>query len=274
MALTTDRIMELALELAGIDAVPADSGIHVPCDNVRKVLVGIDIGTDELLLAKQLGCDLALGHHPSGGSTSLNFYQVIDHQIGQMMSVGVSEADARAAIAELVDSRWHVAHGSNYDRQPSFARALGMPYMNVHLPCDIIGRVILDRAAKSLLKDGKGTVQDVIDGLAGLPEYDGDPAQPVCVVGDVKNPAGLVFTATAGGTNGGYNVASTYFKHGVDTLLYFHLAYDNLKKLREANLEGKNLIILGHMPADRAGINPLLAAMEKEGAEIIRISGM
>lgn len=274
MPLNTEKVMQIALELAGLAEPPADTAIHVPGAHIEKILAGIDIGPAELMLAKQLGCGLALAHHPTGGSTTLDFYQVIERQIEQMMSVGVPEAQARQAIAELQENRRHTAHGSNYGHNPSFAKALGMAYMNVHLPCDMVGRAILDRASRSRL--GKsGTVQDVMDGLAALPEYQGDPVQPVCVLGSPESPAGNLFTATAGGTNGGAEVARAYFTHGVDTLLYFHLSYENLKKLRAMpETAGKNLIILGHMPADRVGINPLLSALEKEGAEVIRISGL
>jgi hypothetical protein len=276
MSLSSQQIMQIALELAGLKQVPADSGIHVTEDKVvDKVLAGVDIGPAELLLAKHLECDLALAHHPTGGPTSINFYQVISNQINQMTSVGVPEEEAKEAIAELQASRKHQAHGSNYDRNPSFARTLGMPYMNVHLPCDIIGRDILANAAKSRLVDGNGTISDVLDGIASLPEYQDDISQPVCMLGSPDNSAGRIFTATAGGTNGGAAVAKTYFKYCIDTLIYFHIAWDQLKKLREdPSLEGKNLIVLGHMPADRVGINPLLSEIEKNGVEVIRISGL
>ncbi len=274
MGLSTERVMQISLDLAGIPEVPADSGIHVPGAHIQKILAGIDVGPAELLLARHLGCGLALAHHPAGGSTTLEFYKVIDRQIGQMTSVGIPESEARQAIAELQENRRLTALNSNYAHNPSFAKALGMAYMNVHVTCDIIGREILDKAARSRL-GRSARVQDVIDGIASLPEYQGDPVQPMCVLGSPENPAGEIFTATAGGTNGGADVAKAYFTHGVDTLLYFHLAYDNLKKLRAMpEAAGKNLIILGHMPADRVGINPLLAALEKEGAEIIRISGL
>ncbi|MBE7558900.1 hypothetical protein HS125_08105 [bacterium] len=274
MPLSTEKILQIALDLAGLTEAPADTGIQVSGAHLEKILAGIDIGPAELLLARHLGCGLALAHHPTGGSTSLDFHKVIERQVGQMMSVGVPEAAARAAIAELQENRRLTANNGNYGHNPSFAKALGMPYMNVHLPCDIIGRAILDKAARSKVGPN-GTVQDVIDGIASLPEYQGDPVQPVCVLGSPDNPAGAIFTATAGGTNGGAEVAKAYFTHGVDTLLYFHLAYDNLKKLRAMpEAAGKNLVLLGHMPADRVGINPLLAALEKEGAQIIRISGL
>jgi hypothetical protein len=46
-----------------------DSGVYNIADDkeIKRVLVGIDIGPEEILLAKQLGnIDLVIGHHPIG----------------------------------------------------------------------------------------------------------------------------------------------------------------------------------------------------------------
>ena len=68
----TDEIMNLALNLAGMRSVPADSGIHVPSKNISKVLLCVDAGPAELMLAKNLDCDGVVAHHPIG-KAALNF---------------------------------------------------------------------------------------------------------------------------------------------------------------------------------------------------------
>jgi putative NIF3 family GTP cyclohydrolase 1 type 2 len=35
--------------------------------NIKKVLIAIDVGTAELMLARHLGCDAVIAHHPVGG---------------------------------------------------------------------------------------------------------------------------------------------------------------------------------------------------------------
>src|SRR2546426_7359835 len=59
----TDRIMRFALKLAGMRNVTADSGIHVKGHGIKRVLVAIDVGTSELLLARELGCDACISLH-------------------------------------------------------------------------------------------------------------------------------------------------------------------------------------------------------------------
>lgn len=73
----------------------------------------------------------------------------------------------------------------------------------------------------------------------------------------------------AAGTNGGYLVARNYFENGISTVLYFHIDYNDLVKLRESNIQG-NLVILGHLAGDSIGINALGNKLEKEGIQVVR----
>ncbi len=50
-----DEALKLALELAGPEEIPADSGVLVPGELGKKVLFAIDVGVGELLLARELG---------------------------------------------------------------------------------------------------------------------------------------------------------------------------------------------------------------------------
>ncbi|HAI20525.1 MAG TPA: hypothetical protein DCM14_01265, partial [Clostridiales bacterium UBA8153] len=63
-ASTTESIMDIALGLAGLTAIPGDSAIYHPGRGISKVLFGVDMGSAELAVAAQLGFDLAIGHHP------------------------------------------------------------------------------------------------------------------------------------------------------------------------------------------------------------------
>ncbi len=62
--MNTSEIMQLANEMAGFKETPEDSQIYVPGENVKKVLFGIDVGSAELMLAKERGYDLVITHHP------------------------------------------------------------------------------------------------------------------------------------------------------------------------------------------------------------------
>jgi hypothetical protein len=57
MPISSDELVALALEISGMDRLPADSCVLVPGEAMTKLMFGIDIGSGELLLARELGCD-------------------------------------------------------------------------------------------------------------------------------------------------------------------------------------------------------------------------
>src|SRR2546426_11046575 len=93
----TQQIMRIALRLANFKTIPADSEIHVKGRRIRKALVAIDSGVAELLLARDLGCDAVIAHHPAGGSARLEGYKVFLRHIEQLKEAGVPEEVAGEA---------------------------------------------------------------------------------------------------------------------------------------------------------------------------------
>jgi hypothetical protein len=63
--MTTEDILQLSLDMAGLSEVPADTAVYLPGKGIRRVLVGIDLEGSELVAAKAQGFDLALAHHPA-----------------------------------------------------------------------------------------------------------------------------------------------------------------------------------------------------------------
>src|SRR3712207_6261677 len=143
MPITSNDLVALALEISGMERLPADSCVLVPGDAMTKLMFGIDIGTAELLLARELGCDGVIAHHPAGGSSTRHFAEVLTRQIDFMVEHGVPADVARAAAQPLISRSIMGGHSANADHVPSVARLLGMPLMNVHLPLDELGRQIM-----------------------------------------------------------------------------------------------------------------------------------
>lgn len=86
--MTADEIMALALNMAGFPGVPEDSAIFVGGRNVRKVLFGVDVGPAELMVAKELGMDLVIAHHPTG--VYLDQWKVLLRHVEFMTAAGQS----------------------------------------------------------------------------------------------------------------------------------------------------------------------------------------
>jgi len=262
---TTEEILALALGLSGLREVPADTAIHVPGRDIRKVLVGIDLEGAELLWAKAEGFDLVITHHPPGGPSALDFWQVLLRQAELLWSYGVPEDVAQAAAAELVRENRLQNHARNYLRLPSLARALGLAYMNIHTPLDEIGRKRLVAAVAELPQGA--AVGDLVAHLRSrFGEFRNARTEIMVVLGNSRNRAGKVAVIHGAGTNGGYPVAKALFDHGVDTVLYIHIRPHEAHRLaQEYGGKGKNLVVLGHIAGDSLGINPFVEALRARG---------
>src|SRR3989454_12545569 len=116
--------MSTALKIAHFSSIPADSEIHVKGRKLRKVLVAIDVGVSELLLAKSLNCDGVIAHHPAGGKAQLEGYKVVLRHIEQMKAAAAPPDVA----SEGVKNKYRILdiqhHPENYDQTPSTATQL------------------------------------------------------------------------------------------------------------------------------------------------------
>jgi putative NIF3 family GTP cyclohydrolase 1 type 2 len=266
MAVDTERIMKVGLELAGWKKMPADSAVHVKGRNIKKVLIAIDVGAAELMLARQLGCDAVIAHHPIGVA-SVNFYKVFDRHVDFMMEHGVPTQVARQAVQKLKDRVETRNHADIYNEVIGAAKVLGMPLVNIHQPCDEYMRQVILQAIES----GKTKyVSDIIRSISRIPEFRHAETRVQVKLGSEKNRAGRWALVVGAGTNGGYHIASAYFKHGISTIIYLHVDYGDLTKMREDDFDG-NLVVMGHLAGDSIGLNGLADRLEDLGVETVRV---
>lgn len=272
MALSTQEIMQISLDLVGWDEVPADSGIHVPGDDLETALVGIDLESPEIQLAAREGYDLVLAHHPPGGDPRVNFAPVLEKQVEFMTAHGVPEERAEEAASGIISGMEHSGHSTNYRHDPSIAEHLDQPYMNVHLAPDELGRRRFQEVADGLADDA--TVGEFADALGEIPEIEEAITDVELRLGERANDLGEVAIHHAAGTNGGSDVASAYFDHGVDTVLYIHVGAGDTAELNEEYGDTeKNLVVTGHIASDAIGINEFIDALEEAGLECDTVSG-
>jgi putative NIF3 family GTP cyclohydrolase 1 type 2 len=271
--LTTEEVMQIALDLSGLHDVPADSGVHVRGDTVSRVFATIDCDVADLLMARVLRCDTVLTHHPEGPA-SLSGWKLIALQIEQMMECGVPAARAEAAIQRRMQSVELNNHPRNYARVAQAAQLLNVSFLNVHLPCDVITRrLITEKMAPFNAPESRATVAEVIAALQEFPEQERAATEPKVRLGAPERLAGRVAVAMAGYTNGGVDVLKAYFDAGVGTVLMMHFSEADLREAREQKLAG-NLIVTGHMASDSIGINVYLDELERRGLEVTRAGGI
>jgi hypothetical protein len=190
-----------------------------------------------------------------------------------MTDHGVPAEAAEEAVVDLRERLDHSAHASNYRHDPSVAELLDQPYMNVHLAPDEIGRRAFVDVADDLPDDA--SVGDFRTALReACPAFRDADTDIEVRVGDADNDLGEVAVHHAAGTNGGASVASAYFDHGVDTVLYIHVGADDTRQLREQYGDEKTLVVTGHIASDAVGMSAFVDALEGAGVSCTCISGV
>jgi len=271
-AVTTARLMEIALEMAGWDATPGDSAIYYPGTRISHILMGIDVGAAELFMARQLGYQCVIAHHPAGFAGP--FWEAYRLHVGQMRAAGVPQDVAEGAVAARIADFQAAASRENYDHAASVARLLEMPFLNIHAPLDEVGRRVMQEAVDGLLARNPGaTLADVRDALLRLPEYAAARTAMQVRLGAWDAPAGRVVVSHGAYTNGGYAVASAYLTHGVETLCCIHFPPEDAQRLSREGIRG-NILAMGHIAGDSVGINPYVARLRAEGLEVTTFSGI
>jgi hypothetical protein len=271
-AVTTTRLMEIALEMAGWDSVPGDCAIYYPGTRISHLLLGIDVGTSELFMARQLGYHAVIAHHPAGYAGP--FWEVYRLHVGQMMAAGVPRAEAETAVAARIAGFEAAAQRENYDHVASVARLLETPFLNIHSPLDEVGRRIMQATVdEALAANPTATVGDLRAALLRLPEFAAARTQMQVALGAWDAPAGRVVVSHGAYTNGGYHVARAYLTHGVNTVCSIHFPLEDAQRLAAEGVRG-NILVMGHIAGDSVGINPYVARLRADGLEVTTFSGV
>jgi hypothetical protein len=263
--MNTDDLMQFALDMIGWESIPADSAIYVQGKDLRRVLFGLDIGTGELLMARQLGYDAVIAHHPIG--LPHRVWPVYERHVDLMTAAGVPEEAARAAVQPKLRTLQVNGQARNYEQVPQAARRLGMPFLNIHFPLDELGRRVMQSTVDELLTVQPGASLAAVAGaLADLPAARRAETDVAIRLGEPDAPAGKVLVCHAAYTNGGYHVAGTCFQHGIDTVIYIHISPADLERLQA---EGRGqLIVTGHIVGDAFGIAPYIRALRARGLQV------
>jgi putative NIF3 family GTP cyclohydrolase 1 type 2 len=267
MAIDTGDIMRIGLDLVGWNKMPSDSAVHHTGENIRKVLITVDVTTAELMLAQSIGCDAVIAHHPIGIS-SVNFHRVFDRHADYMIENGIPKDVAKDAVKKLKDRVEVRAHTNIYNQVVDAAKILKMPLLNIHQPCDeYMRRVVLEKIkSRKKIQD----ISDIIKSVREIPEFRNAVTRPKVRYGSLKNEVHHWALVVAAGTNGGSSIAKLYYQYGISTVIYLHIDYTDLVKLKEEKIEG-NLVVLGHLAGDSIGLNALADRLEAKGIDTVRM---
>jgi len=246
-----------------------------PQQEVRRILIGIDIGVGELLMAEQLaqrgkGFDLVLAHHPRGIALA-GLHDVMSLQTDLLVNLGIKESIANDLMRKRVNEVARSLHSANHNREVDAAKLLNISLMCCHTPADNHVAKYLQRLVDT--KKPKNLKQ-IIDLLMREPEYKDSAAQkagPEILIGKAKDSAGQIVVDMTGGTEGSTDIFARLSQVGVQTLLGMHYSQAHFKKIKAEHIRVVNA---GHIASDNLGMNLILDRLVKKGRiEIVACSG-
>lgn len=249
-----------------------DTGIWV--DNgkqIKKAMAAVDITSGDILVAKEIGADCVINHHPHGkGLSMLGDVMHLQADILAMYGVPINVAESllHVRISEVARG----VHAANHYKTIDAARLVGMNLMNVHTPAD---NLIANFIKTEVEKKKPEFVGDLVSIIKEIPEYkrSAELGVPVRLFsGSEDNHAGKVaFTELTGGTEGSKHIYAELAKAGVGTIVGMHLSEEHRKNAEEAHI---NVVIAPHIASDSLGMNLFLDELEKRGVEIVPFGGL
>ncbi len=249
----------------------ADSRILVETKKpIKKILVGIDIGVSELLLAKELGVDLVISHHPLGQALAC-LHEVMDLQIEVLSQYGVPINIAEGLFKLRISEVSRLISPQNHNRVVDAAKLLKIGLMCIHTPAD---NLVAQFLKEKIEKKKPEIIEELLELLLNIPEYQEAKklgVGPRLFAGDKENYCGkIAVTEITGGTEGSPQIYEKLAQAGIGTVIGMHMSEEHKKEAEAAHI---NAVICGHASSDSIGINLFLDHLEKNNIQIIPCSG-
>ncbi len=234
---------------------------------VRRVLVGIEIHGQEILLASELNrrgakhrIDCIVGHHSTCLARSgANIQDIMILQVPMMVEVGVPFYKAEKVVRKDIESK---SLPENY-QNAAIAENLGIPVIGIHTPTDNYG---LHFTRQLVAEHQPQTVGDLVEMLQAIPECDVACSRrtsraPEALVGSAKDSLGTIYYCLTGGWNPSPSAFRLIAKAGVGTCVMVDASEEHKKIADEFNM---SIVRFPHFPADSLGINLLLDELQLE----------
>lgn len=259
-------------DLIRLESPYLDSGVWN--DNgqpVKKAMAGIDVSSGEILLAKDLGFDTIINHHPIGKGLAM-IEQAMDLQVDVLADYGVPVNIAESLFKPRISEVARGVHASNHYEIVDTARLAGINLMNIHTPADNLVASYLKKKVEEKKPEYVGEITDILNDIE---EYEESGKRGICVkmfAGSEENRAGrIAFSEITGGTQGSKDIYKHLSTAGIGTVVAMHLSEEHRRNAEEAHL---NVIVAPHIASDSLGMNLFLDEIEKKGIEIIPFGGL
>lgn len=284
--LSTEEIMGIALELVDETEIPLDSGIHVPGENIKKLIFTMDANVGLIHMAKDLGFDALVCHHPCG--VLLHRGEVYRKHVDLLEKQGIPRQEVINTLGEYFDTvvrrienkRFRMLYYESPNQtvlEVDAARLLKMPFMNIHNLFDEQGRRILqEKIDQTALKNPRWTLADVLRLIEVLPEarYARDEygISPEISIGQPDSEASNVVFVHGALSAPDPEIVRFYWEKGFKTVIALHMEFEGLESLKRESRG--NLILTGHFLGDSLGMTPFIRTLRGKGLEVVCMGGI
>ena len=170
--MNTQEMVKIALDMVGYSDLPIDSELTVPGENIQRVLAGIDMGTAELMLARQLKYDCVFRHHNLVPKLGHLGELVAEDHFKMMVKNGVPVNIAQKVMAERKREVEMMFHSANFAAAGQCAKLIGMPFLGLHTPADLLGeRTVQVKVEAVYAAKDTPTVGDLLDAIMTIREF-------------------------------------------------------------------------------------------------------
>lgn len=250
----------------------SDTRIHLnDGSDIKKVLSTVDVSVGTLMMAKELGVDLVINHHPIGLALA-GLDDVMNLQIDALEKFGVPVTIAERLTHKRISEVARGVNPANHYVTVDAAKLLKINLINIHGPAD---NLVANFVSKAIDRAKPKYVSDVLKVINSIPEYQEAKRQgagPMLFSGTEKNRCGkVVVSEMAGGTEGSKDMYQAMANAGIGTVVGMHLSEEGRKEAEKAHI---NVVIAGHISSDSLGMNLFLDELEKKGIKIIPAGGL
>jgi len=233
---------------------------------VFTALSGINIGTDEFLIADRLKekgvpLDAIIAHHTSGtgiGRSHIDDITLINIDI--FVREGVPRAEAEKVLLPWIDE-WRTGYDDMPHRMgPDMARLFEIPFVQIHTPQDLYIGVGMRQVFDDLQPH---TLADAEEALMTIPEFQGAArhgAYSMILAGEPDTPLGRYIIQDAGGWLWPPEAQPLFAKAGINTVLQIGASAAVAEAAKEV---GVSVVRLPHAAADNLGINLFYDEIER-----------
>ncbi len=272
-AVTTERLMRIALEMAGMTEMPPDSRVEYAGTRISHILFGVDVGPAELFMARQLGFHAVIAQRPY--AVPAEAWRLYDWHRDTLVRLGVSSVDAIAAIQQGILRLRGMALNANQDMMPSVARLAETPLVTIASPLDMLARNRIQQLADDLTAaKPEATVGELRDALLALPEYAVAPAKPWLIGGNDDTPLGRVLVLPGGPADPNLQIVDAYAAAGITTLVSPEAFGYALQSAEYSTGKGIRVLLTGRIATASLGANPYIARLRAEGLEVHTFAGV